>query len=286
MERWAAKPGRPFCREAGCPIAPAPTTWWVASGWRLRPGETGRAPPTWWEWQSGAGLSLQDMSRENRVGVNGLSYAGETMQFIHGRLRIRPNGGKMHLSLQIGIDHYVAGIAEISALWPDATLQAQAIAARSYAVYAMLRRGSEPALGNSRRSACWCHVVNDSRDQVYAGWNKEIAQGGRWADVGAWATAGMVLTHPEEELGVVQAFYSSSSGGATRDSSTIWGPPGGPIWSRCKIRGRSIPRLIPTPSGQRPSLCPNYSTSMSCPTDSMTSSRSIRCPIPGAAPSF
>ena len=176
----------------------------------------------------GCRLSLQDMSQENRVGVNGLSYAGETMQFIHGRLRIRPNGGKMHLSLQIGIDHYVAGIAEIPASWPDAALQAQAIAARSYAVYAMLRRGSEPALGNSRRSACWCHVVNDSRDQVYAGWNKEIAQGGRWADVGAWATSGMVLTHPEEEVGVVQAFYSSASGGATEDSSTIWGTAGRP----------------------------------------------------------
>ena len=191
-------------------------------------------------------LSLQDMSHDNRVGVNGLSYAGETMQFIHGRLRIRPNGGKMHLSLQIGIDHYVAGIAEVPALWPDAALQAQAIAARSYAVYAMLRRGSEPAFSSARRSACWCHVVNDSRDQVYAGWNKEIGQDGRWADVGSWATSGMVLTHPEEEVGVVQAFYSSASGGATEDSSTIWG-----------TAGRSYLVSVQDPWSVDPSVNPN-----------------------------
>jgi SpoIID/LytB domain protein len=177
---------------------------------------------------SGCMLSLQGLSHDNRVGLRGLNFGGEMTQFIHGFLRVRPAGSRIHLSLQVDIEDYVAGIAEIPSAWPDAALEAQAIAARSYAIYGMLRRGSESSLSNARRSSCWCHVVSDVRDQVYAGWNREIQNGGRWEQVGARATAGLVLTHPEEDQTVVQAFYSSSSGGATEDSSALWGTAGRP----------------------------------------------------------
>lgn len=173
-------------------------------------------------------LSIQGLSHDNRVGLRGLNYGSEMTQFIHGNLRVRPSGGRIHFSLQMDMEDYVAGVAEIPTAWPDAALEAQAIAARSYAIYAMLRRGSESSLSTARKSACWCHVVSDTRDQVYGGWNREIQNGGRWELAGAGATAGMVLTHPQEAVGVVQAFYSSSSGGATEDSSTIWGTAGRP----------------------------------------------------------
>ncbi len=173
-------------------------------------------------------LSIQDLSDDNRVGLRGLNYGGEMTQFVHGRIRVRPKGARMHFSMQMDIEDYVAGIAEIPTAWMDAALEAQAIAARSYAIYAMLRRGSESSFSDSRKSACWCHVVSDTRDQVYAGWNRQIQNGGRWELVGARPTAGMVVTHPEEELTVVQAFYSSSSGGATEDSSALWGTAGRP----------------------------------------------------------
>ena len=173
-------------------------------------------------------LSIQDLSHDNRVGLRGLNYAGEMTQFIHGHIRISPSGARMHFSLQLDIEDYVAGIAEIPTSWMDAALEAQAIAARSYAIYGMLRRGSETSFSSSRKSACWCHVVSDTRDQVYAGWNREIQNGGRWEMVGARPTAGRVVTHPEEEVTVVQAFYSSSSGGATEDSSALWGTAGRP----------------------------------------------------------
>ena len=177
---------------------------------------------------AGCRLSIQDLSHSNRVGLRGLNYGGEMTQFIHGNMRVRPSGGRIHFSMEMDIEDYVAGIAEIPTAWPDAALEAQAIAARSYAIYGMLRRGSEPSLSSSRKSACWCHVVSDARDQVYGGWNREVQNGGRWELVGARATAGKVLTHPQEAVGVVQAFYSSSSGGATEDSSTIWGTAGRP----------------------------------------------------------
>ena len=173
-------------------------------------------------------LSIQGLSHENRVGLRGLNFGGEMTQFIHGVARVRPNGARMHFSMQMDIDDYVAGIAEVPSVWMDAVLEAQAIAARSYAVYAMLRRGTESSFSSSRKSACWCHVVSDTRDQVYAGWNRETQNGGRWDSVGARATAGRVVTHPEEPVTVVQAFYSSSSGGATEDSSALWGTAGRP----------------------------------------------------------
>lgn len=177
---------------------------------------------------AGCRLSIQDLSDSNRVGLRGLNYGGEMTQFIHGNMRIRPSGGRIHFSMEMDIEDYVAGIAEIPTMWPDAALEAQAIAARSYAIHRMLRQGSESSLQSSRKAACWCHVVSDARDQVYGGWNREVQNGGRWDLVGARATAGKVLTHPEEAVGVVQAFYSSSSGGATEDSSTIWGTAGRP----------------------------------------------------------
>ena len=173
-------------------------------------------------------LSVRDLSQDNRVGVRGVNYGGEMAQFIHGFLRVRPSGARMHLALQLDIEDYVAGIAEMPSSWPAAALEAQAIAARSYAVYGMLRRGSESTLSSARKSSCWCHVVSDVRDQVYAGWNREVQYGGQWDQVGARPTAGLVLTHPEEDQTVVQAFYSSSSGGATEDSSALWGTAGRP----------------------------------------------------------
>lgn len=173
-------------------------------------------------------LSIQGLTPDNRVGLQGLNYAGEITQFAHGNVRIRPGGTGVHVVVQLDIEDYVAGIAEVPTGWPDAALKAQAIAARSYAVYGMLRRGSETQLSSARRSSCGCHLLSDTRDQVYAGWNRQIQGDGRWEQVGARATAGQVLTHPQEELTVVQAFYSSASGGFTEDSSSLWGTAGRP----------------------------------------------------------
>ena len=173
-------------------------------------------------------LSIRGLSSSTRVGLQGLNYGSKMIEFAHGNIRVRPNGGKVHFSMQLDIEDYVAGIAEIPTGWPDAAHRAQAIAARSYAVYRMLRWGSESSFGSSRKSACWCHVLSDTRDQVYAGWNRQIQGDGRWEKVGARPTAGKVVTHPQEKLTVVQAFYSSSSGGATEDSSALWGTAGRP----------------------------------------------------------
>ena len=61
--------------------------------------------------------------------------------------------------------------------WPAEALRAQAIAARSFALYKIRKYGLQPT--------CNCHLTDGSNDQVYIGWDKEggldgaaVGQGG------------------------------------------------------------------------------------------------------------
>lgn len=116
-------------------------------------------------------------------------------------------------------DEYLYGIAEMPSSWPDAALQAQVIAARSYAL-AKVNAGV--------RKACNCHVDDGGgpyTDQTYAGWAKQSdAQGDRW-------TAAVNATLANETQGLaalhngapISAFYTSSTGGRTQSVSDVWG---------------------------------------------------------------
>jgi len=118
---------------------------------------------------------------------------------------------------------YLYGIAEMPSSWGQngggAALQAQAIAARSYAIRQL----------GTLRSDCSCNLVDDARDQNFTGWNKEnegtnAVYGKLWkAAVDATVDAtgqGKVLTSGGK---VVQAYYFSSSGGATLNLPDVWG---------------------------------------------------------------
>lgn len=162
-------------------------------------------------WEPGTRVELPDL---------GLSFA-------HGGLKIRPVGSvpnlKFHVSLAVGIEDYIAGIDEMPPTWEPAALQAQAIAARSYALAKAQQRetGSrvptlfDAALSTTWKDICWCHVRRTASDQVYDGWDQE--QEPNWA-AAATATAGQVLTHPDSNFtlnGIIEAFYTSSSSGVT-----------------------------------------------------------------------
>ncbi|HEX5950747.1 MAG TPA: SpoIID/LytB domain-containing protein [Actinomycetota bacterium] len=126
----------------------------------------------------------------------------------------------IRLILVIGPEPYLYGLAEVPSSWPMEALQAQAIAARSYAL-------SKAAAGQ-HRPVCNCALYATSFDQVYAGWDKESGlDGERWVQA-VDDTAGEVVTFQDE---VIQAFYMSSSGGHTEDNENVWG--GSPIsWLR------------------------------------------------------
>jgi SpoIID/LytB domain protein len=133
-----------------------------------------------------------------------------------GRLEARRLGGALTVVNVLRLhDEYLNGIAEVPTSWAPAALQAQAVAARTYAV---------KALAHGVLGSCACHVYDDTRSQVFAGWEREGAPGGsRWrAAVRATAptrTTGTVVTYAGRPI---DAVYFSSDGGATENSEDVW----------------------------------------------------------------
>lgn len=120
--------------------------------------------------------------------------------------------GVLHLRLA---DEYLNQVREVPWSWPDAALQAQAAAARGYA----LRKISAGV-----RSDCACHLTHGQGDQVYgpvpAGaeasawprWQAAVAAGGS-------ATTGLV---PRYQGQIIEALYSSSSPGRTAANEEVF----------------------------------------------------------------
>ncbi|MFA5891503.1 MAG: SpoIID/LytB domain-containing protein [Actinomycetota bacterium] len=125
-----------------------------------------------------------------------------------GRLELVRKGNRIRIINRLSFSHYLRGLAEVPASWPEAALRAQAIAARSYALHAV-RRG---AAGAAARDYDICAT---DQCQVYRGAAIELgAFGERWVDA-VESTRGRVLTYGGS---VIQAFYFSTSDGWTRRS--------------------------------------------------------------------
>ena len=102
---------------------------------------------------------------------NGRTYA-------RGVIRIRPDGAGFHVVLEIGMDEYLYGLGEMPSDWHPQALQAQAIAARTYAARQAIRYGPAENFDPTRQAACWCHLYSTVVDQAYVGWSKEADQSG------------------------------------------------------------------------------------------------------------
>jgi stage II sporulation protein D len=105
----------------------------------------------------------------------------------------------------LGIDDYVRGVVgwEMSPSWRPAALQAQAIAARSYALA-------------SRRPASYFDVYGGLPSAAYGGVAAETAA----TDAAVAATAAQIVTYGST---IVQTFFASSSGGHTESIQNVWG---------------------------------------------------------------
>jgi stage II sporulation protein D len=110
---------------------------------------------------------------------------------------------------------YLRGLAEVPSSWPAAALQAQVVAARNYAL-TEYQGGSDPLCGG-------CELWDDTRSQVYRGWGTESVAP-RWVQAVAAtqtsSTSGLAVLY---EGAPIRAYYSSSSGGRTRDAESAWG---------------------------------------------------------------
>jgi stage II sporulation protein D len=114
---------------------------------------------------------------------------------------------------EVSLDDYLAGIAEVPFSWPAETLQAQAIAARTYLAWTL-------TLGRSSTAAAHgFDICATDQCQVYAGAGLvDQPDGARWLDAVA-ATTGQILIHDGEPA---QAMYSSSAGSRTRAIQDIF----------------------------------------------------------------
>ncbi|MCY3539383.1 MAG: S-layer homology domain-containing protein [bacterium] len=160
----------------------------------------------------------------------------EECEYRHGELKIRddPVDLGFHVLLTIGLEDYVRGIAEILVEWKNPGVnEAQAIAARTYAAYKFFARevvprpadpNQDPGITASRMDSCWCHLYDNTRDQVYVGWWRKNGPDHEAWVTGVKNTEGRVLTYFGDDWerytkgGIIQAFYSASSGGFTNSN--------------------------------------------------------------------
>ena len=155
----------------------------------------------------------------------------------HGELKLRSKSVStgFHVVLAVNLEKYLYGLAEMPSHWNVKALEAQALVGRSYAVFHYLDENIpsqqtiyDAGLSEKQKAYCWCHIGSTASSQYYYGYLKEIA-GPNWVQA-VNNTSGKVITYGGgyTRSGVIQAFYSSSTGGKTNDnavgfgSSTVW----------------------------------------------------------------
>ncbi len=107
----------------------------------------------------------------------------------------------------LDLENYLKGImkVEISPGWPLEAMKAQAVVARSYALYQV-----------QQNPYALFHLKATTASQVYRGINGEDPR----STLAVRATEGVVLTYRGK---VIPTFYHACSGGYTEDATEVWG---------------------------------------------------------------
>jgi SpoIID/LytB domain protein len=122
-----------------------------------------------------------------------------------------PSACRERLIMPIGFEQYLLGIGEMPSSWPQAALRTQAVAARTYATYAVKHYGL--------RRSCNCDLTDGANDQTYVGYGKVSGlDGARWAGA-VTATAGQVVAYKGS---VIQSFFAASDGGHSESIQDAW----------------------------------------------------------------
>ncbi len=209
-------------------------TLWIASdgqSWRQVPGPvTVQANNHGLTARATGGLAWQT-SRLEATGLEGSVAVDETI--YPGRVGVIPGRtATLDVINAVGLERYVAGVVEheMWATWPAAALEAQAVAARSYALW-------EASLARQRGRAWDLEATVAS--QAYGG---DASRPG--PAQAARTTRGIVIAYQGR---VLPTFYSSDSGGAGQDAAAAM--PG---------RGPDLPPLRGRPQGTWGSSGPRH----------------------------
>jgi len=135
--------------------------------------------------------------------------AGSTLTLdgkgFRGQLRVAVVAKKLQVIDTVALDNYLLGVisGEMPKEWPAAALQAQAVAARSYAVASLVKNRDYD-------------LYADPRSQMYYGVAAETPS----TTAAVQSTRGQILTYAGK---VATGFYYSSSGGRTASSADVFG---------------------------------------------------------------
>lgn len=115
--------------------------------------------------------------------------------------------GKLVVINELSLEDYLKGVInrEISSAWEIDAVMAQAIVARTYALYKKRERTNR-----------FYDLESSVLDQVYGGADTEDARVRYAVD----NTRGMVLTYNDE---LIKPYYFSTCGGYTEDGNNVWG---------------------------------------------------------------
>lgn len=108
---------------------------------------------------------------------------------------------------RVPMELYLKGVvpSEIVPSWKPDAIKAQAVAARTYAVYHK----------NGYRSAGY-DITDDTRSQVYRGCSVETSATNKAVE----ETAGEIITYNGK---AIDALFHANGGGYTEDSENVWG---------------------------------------------------------------
>ena len=164
-----------------------------------------RAGRLWISGQTSNGSDLQ-LSARSAIEVNSNDPRGVWLgsRRYRGRLQLLVRGGQVQVVNHLGIETYLASVvgSEMPHKWPLPALQAQAVAARTYA---LRQRGKSGDFD----------VKATVASQVYRGVESETPSTIEAVE----STRSLVLVHAGR---LINAVFHSSSGGATEPSGEVW----------------------------------------------------------------
>jgi stage II sporulation protein D len=150
--------------------------------------------------EDGGGRTIRVQARKGFIVVNGKAYRGTI------EVKRKKNGHLLVIN-DLDLEDYLKGVvaAEVPSDWEMEALKAQAVAARTYAMYQKRNSGRRPY-----------HILATVDSQMYLGKSSERERTTRALQ----ETIGQVVLY---RGAVIQAFYHSSCGGHTEDALMLWG---------------------------------------------------------------
>ncbi|CAB4366952.1 unannotated protein [freshwater metagenome] len=167
---------------------------------------------------------------------------GSSVKYRYGQIQMKVIKGAIEVTNSLLIhDEYLWGISEMPSSWPAAALEAQVIASRSYAL----------AKVGVLKASCDCHVYSHIADQNFVGYSKEIEP-----KIGALWKAAVIRTNLDTTTSLailakgkpIQAYFFSSSGGATQTTADAWG------------QATSYTQSVADPAGLNPKINPRFAS--------------------------